>query len=59
MKAENSEIYLTMNDFEKISPERLYVASFTQPPDYHTIHRTYFLNGQQIFIKPEGRESWV
>ena len=59
MEKETPAIYLTMNEFEKISPNDIRIEPFITKPDYHTMHKNHFIKGKQIFIKPEGRASWL
>lgn len=54
-----STVYLTIKEFEKLSKERMEVVNFLTDGDRRTVYHDYYLNGGQVFLKPEREGSWT
>lgn len=59
MEKKTPAIFLTMNEFEKLLKSRLMTENFFASVDKKTVYTNHYFDGGQIFIKPEGRDSWI
>ena len=59
MERNQKDVFMTMREFEQIPQKQLTKENFFQKPDYQTVHTLFFYEGRQIFLTPDGRDTWI